>query len=200
MKYTDQGNNIPISAAIFSSNLNALSVEWYHEDTLINTTNNPHFSINTDIVSRVSVLNIMNVDTDILGEYTIIVYSEGRNERDSIELVTGSPTSSPTNSTSSSSTILSTSSTVAMTNPSNTPVVAIVIGSFVGVTTTIAAVIACVVVIILIMRKFFEKKMATRTHDGSLPPIDTPPVNTIDKPPVDTKIDSESSDSYRSCT
>ncbi len=34
VRYTDQGNNIPISAAIYSSNLNALSVEWYHEDTL----------------------------------------------------------------------------------------------------------------------------------------------------------------------
>ncbi len=87
VRYTDQGNNIPISAAIFSSNLNALSVEWYHEDTLINTTNNPRFSINTDIVNRVSVLNIMNVDTDILGEYTILVYSEGRNESDSLQLV-----------------------------------------------------------------------------------------------------------------
>ncbi len=59
----------------------------YHEGTLINTTNNPRYSINTDIVNRVSVLNIMNVDTDILGEYTILVYSVGRNENDSIELV-----------------------------------------------------------------------------------------------------------------
>ncbi len=87
VRYTDQGNDIPISAAIFSSNLNALTVEWYHEDTLINTTNNPHYSINTDIVNRVSVLNIMNVDTDILGEYTILVYNEGRNESDSLQLV-----------------------------------------------------------------------------------------------------------------
>ncbi len=87
IEYADQGSNIAITATISSSNLNTISVEWYHEGTLINTANNPRYSVNIENMNSRSLLNIMNVDTDILGEYTIVVNSEGRSENDSVQLV-----------------------------------------------------------------------------------------------------------------
>ncbi len=87
MQYAAQGSNVTITAIISSSNLNTTSVEWYHEGTLINTTNDNRYSLSIDIVNSRSVLNIMNVDTDILGGYTIIVNGDGRSENDSVQLV-----------------------------------------------------------------------------------------------------------------
>lgn len=65
--YSSQGG----MASITASYVEGLRVQWYFQDTLINTTN-PRYSISTEN-GEFSTLRIVNVDADVLGTYQAVV-------------------------------------------------------------------------------------------------------------------------------
>ncbi len=89
--FTLPGTNVVnITAFIYVSSINSLTVEWYHRSSFINAANNPRYSITTilgDNLNRQVVLSIRNVDTDVLGSYVVLISVDGRNDIDDVPLL-----------------------------------------------------------------------------------------------------------------
>lgn len=83
--YTTLGTDAQIVATVFSSNQNDLQVEWYYEDSLINITSNPRYSMTQDMNSH--VLNIMSVSEEVLGRYDAVASVGRRNQSATIQLM-----------------------------------------------------------------------------------------------------------------
>ena len=83
--FTTMGSTAQITAAIYSSNPNILTIKWYLANTLIDIDSNPRYSV-TQNESFFYTLNVMNVDESVLGWYRIIVTGGGRNETGSVQL------------------------------------------------------------------------------------------------------------------
>ena len=86
VKYITRGNTVSITASVYSSPQNTLVVEWYHNDVLIDAANNPRYSLSMSADGVMRTLNVLNADTDVLGEYAAVVRSQGRNETERIRL------------------------------------------------------------------------------------------------------------------
>ena len=86
VKYITRGETVSITASVYSSPQNTLVVEWYHNDILIDAANRPRYSLSMSADGVMRALNVLNADTDVLGEYAAVVRSQGRNETERIRL------------------------------------------------------------------------------------------------------------------
>ena len=83
--YTAAGRSVNISATVYSSTQNGPAVEWRHEDSPINTTNDTHYS-ETTMGTSVYILTITNITVDVLGRYTAVVTVGEDTQSDSVQL------------------------------------------------------------------------------------------------------------------
>ena len=83
--YTAAGRSVNISATVYSSAQNGPAVEWRHEDSPINTTNDTHYS-ETTMGTSVYILTITNITVDVLGRYTAVVTVGEDTQSDSVQL------------------------------------------------------------------------------------------------------------------
>lgn len=74
--YAISGSTIQITVTINIFDQTNFSVNWYYNGSLIDTSNNPQYSISTDTYS----LTIANVKLDVLGMYEVLVTSEGNTD------------------------------------------------------------------------------------------------------------------------
>ncbi len=87
--YADRNTNTSLSLVVYTSSQSNLTIEWYFNGSIINTVDNARYSVGTDVLATgipVHVLNIANVDEDVMGEYVAVVFVDGRNLSDSIQL------------------------------------------------------------------------------------------------------------------
>ena len=83
IKRVNPGESAVVEVEVYSSNLTSLVIQLFHEGTLINPTDDPRFSINIEERS----LHIRNVDRSLLGQYQVVVGSNGISHSDTFQLV-----------------------------------------------------------------------------------------------------------------
>ena len=82
--YAARGSTKQITAIVYSSGGSASQVDWYFQGMRLDPTSNPRYSVeeNEDVHS----LSVMNVDSDVLGQYSAVVTANGRNATDTVQL------------------------------------------------------------------------------------------------------------------
>jgi len=83
--YALEGSAVEIRAAVSSSDLNSLVVEWYHEGSLINVASDSRYSLRTEGMG-LRILSIASVGTDTLGRYEAVITIGNRNQTDTVLL------------------------------------------------------------------------------------------------------------------
>lgn len=83
-----ENSHLKIRATVYSSDLNSLVIKWYHEGSLISTTNDPHYSESTQGMN-LHTLNIARVELSLLGKYEAVVTAHpgDRNHSDAVQLI-----------------------------------------------------------------------------------------------------------------
>lgn len=86
--YVTPGRTAQITAVVYSSSQNdgSISVEWFYEDTPINTASDPLFSVTMQDTNKYA-LNIANVDMAVLGRYKAVVSVNGTSQNATFRLV-----------------------------------------------------------------------------------------------------------------
>ncbi len=70
-----------------SSSENPLSVAWFFQGMLLDTTNNPRYSVSVAESGSLQMLSVVNVNADVLGQYSVVVTVDGQNATDSVQLL-----------------------------------------------------------------------------------------------------------------
>ena len=83
--FAAENSSAEISATVFTSDLNSLVIEWYHEGTLIDAASDPRYSVSAEGMS-LHILNIARVEAALLGRYQVVVSTGDRNQSDAVEL------------------------------------------------------------------------------------------------------------------
>ena len=83
--YAPENSRTQIRATVYSSDLNSLTVLWYHEGTLIDTASNPRYSVSAEGMS-LHILNIARVEVALLGRYMAVVTVGNMNRTDVVQL------------------------------------------------------------------------------------------------------------------
>ena len=83
--YAPENSGTQIRATVYSSDLNSLTVLWYHESTLIDTISDPRYSVSAEGMN-LHILNIARVELAVLGRYMAVVTAGNMNRTDVVQL------------------------------------------------------------------------------------------------------------------
>ena len=88
--YAVRGSTKEIAATVFTSSQSSLTVAWYHQGTLLDPSSNSRYSVSMEDLAdgrMVYTLNVLNVDRDVLGEYSAVVTVDVVNDTDTVQLM-----------------------------------------------------------------------------------------------------------------
>ena len=74
-------------ATVHSSSQTALQVDWYYQGVLLDPASDTRYSEGVTESGSVHFLSVMNVDSDVLGRYSVVVVVDGRNATDTVWLM-----------------------------------------------------------------------------------------------------------------
>ena len=91
MLYAVRGSTQDITATVFTSSQSSLTVAWYHQGTLLDPSSNSRYSVSMmedlEDGGTTYTLSVLNVDSDVLGEYSAVVIVDGVNDTDTVQLM-----------------------------------------------------------------------------------------------------------------